>query len=346
MRLPVKQSQPGRRPSLRDVAERAGTSTAVVSYVINNGPRPVASPTRARVQRAIEDLGYRPDRLARALRVRRTGTIGLVLPDLAIAFFAEIAHAIEQAAVDSAHRLVLAGSRFDATREREQIEMLLDARVDGLVLVPVADPQATLEPLRHAGVPHVVVHRHMGRQAPSVTADDRDAGRQAAIHLVEHGHQVIACLTGPAEAGSPVSHRTAGFRRALALAGRPVDDALVAVCDYDDLDGSAYAQTMELLARRPDITAICATTDEHALGVLRATLDSGRRIATDLALISIDGTRISGMLGPPLTAVAAPFDLIGRHAVSLLVDPADGTAAKSQRLPMRLIRRASCGCEG
>jgi LacI family transcriptional regulator len=354
---PVNPGTPARRPSLRDVAARAGTSTAVVSYVLNNGPRPVAAATRARVEAAITTLGYRPDRLARGLRARRTGTIALVVPDLANAFFAEIVRAVEDAAFTTGQRLLVAGTRFTIERERTQLEALLDARVDGVLLVPTADPEPPLALLRGTGTAHVLLHRHLPGRAASVSADDATAGRQAAEHLLGHGHRVIACLTGPGagvawtderrernEEGTPVAERTTGFRDALRAADRPVPDDLVVHCDYDDPGTSAYQQTRRLLRHRPDVTALCTTTDEHALGAIRAAQHDGRRIGTDLALVSIDGTRHTAQLSPPLTVVTVPFSDIGQRAVAMLEQHAGTDSAV--RLPTRLLARASCGCGG
>jgi LacI family transcriptional regulator len=338
---PVNPDTPARRPSLRDVAARAGTSTAVVSYVLNNGPRPVAAATRARVEAAITALGYRPDRLARGLRARRTGTIALVVPDLANAFFAEIVRAVEDATFTAGRRLLVAGTRFSPDREHTQLEALVDARVDGVLLIPTADPGPPLALLRRTGTPHVVLHRHLPGQAASVSGDDTTAGRQAAEHLLGHGHRVIACLTGPG-AGTPVADRTTGFRDALRTAGRPIPDDLVVHCDYNDPGASADQRTQRLLRHRPDVTALCATTDEHALGAIRAAQREGRRIGTDLALISIDGTRHTAQLSPPLTVVAVPFTDLGQRAVAMLEHHAGTETAV--RLPTRLLARASCGC--
>ena len=338
----VNPEDPGRRPSLRDVAAQAETSTAVVSYVLNNGPRPVAAATRARVEAAIAALGYRPDTLARGLRARRTDTIALVVPDLANAFFAEIVRAVEDATFANGQRLLIAGTRFTAGRELAQLATLLDARVDGVLLVPTGDPEPPLALLRRAGTAHVVVHRHLPGRAASVSGDDITAGRQAADHLLRHGHRVVACLSG-AGPGTPVAERTAGFRAALRAAGRPVPDDLVVDCDYDEPGTSAYLHTQRLLRQRPDLTAICAVTDEHALGAIRAAQREGRRIGTDLALIGIDGTRHTAQLGPPLTVVAAPFNDLGQQAVSMLGQRAGPDVAV--RLPTRLVVRASCGCD-
>jgi LacI family transcriptional regulator len=356
--------EPAHRPSLRDVAARAGTSTAVVSYVVNNGPRPVSPATRARVEAAIAELEYRPDSLARGLRARRTGTIALVVPNLANAFFAELAGAVEDAAFKAGQRLLLAGTRFTADREHAHLHALLDSRVDGVILVPADDPEPSLALLRRAGTPHVVLHRHLPGRAACVSGDDTGAGRLAAEHLLAHGHHVIGCLSGPAEvpaahdragedaAGpgalgsvTPVAERTAGFRTAVRDAGHPATDDLLATCDYIDPDASAYTQTRRLLKRRPDVTALCATTDEHALGAIRAAGDVGRRIGVDLALMSIDGTRHTARLSPPLTVVAVPFDELGRHAVSLLgQSPSSAGEHTCIRLPAKLHARASCGC--
>ncbi|GAA0246431.1 LacI family DNA-binding transcriptional regulator [Cryptosporangium japonicum] len=315
-------------PTIRDVAARAGTSTAVVSYVLNDGPRPVAPETRARVRAAIDALGYRPNRSARALRANRTGTLGLVVPDLAKPFFAELTRAIEDAAFARGHRLLVGSAQFDAGHEEQQLQALVDAHVDAVLLAPAHDPAAALELLRRAELPHVLVHRTVGA-APGVAGDDLDAGRRAAAHLSGHGYRRVAVL-GAAEGDDPVGRRTRG---ALAgLAGPP--DAVVE-CAFTDLRGDAYRAATRLLAG--PVEAICATTDEHALGVIRAAAEAGRVLGTDLGLISVDGTELGAYLG--LSAVTTPFAELGVAAVGAVLDGAPG-----RTVPMTLVTRSSCGC--
>lgn len=331
------------RPSVRDVAALAGTSTAVVSYVLNNGPRPVSDDARRRVEAAIETLGYRPNRLARGLRTKRTSTIGLVIPDLARPFFAQLAAAIEDAALQRNQHLFISATRFSPDRELSQLQALLDAPVDGVILAPTHWHTRPVAVLASAEVPYVITHHHSD-DITTVVVDDRLAGLEATMHLLEHGHQHIACLTGPI-VGSPIQARTAGFREAFAAASHPVEEDLIVSCGYEQLANSAYLATRDLLERRPDVTAICTTTDEHGLGVVRAAHDAGREIGTQLALITIDGTVQSGYLTPPMTVVRAPFAALGTATVDQLLRQINGDAPVPVKpLPGSFIRRRSCGC--
>jgi LacI family transcriptional regulator len=330
-------------PTIRDVATHAGTSTAVVSYVLNNGPRPVAATTRARVLAAVAELGYRPNTLARALRANRTSTLGLIVPDLAKPFFAELTRAIQDAAFARGHRLLVGSTHLDTNREQEQLQALLDARVDALLLVPAHDPTPAITQLRRAAIPHVLIHR-THPNAVCITGDDTDAGRQAATHLLEHGHHHIALLGADTDTGTdPVSLRTQGATTALAEHHPPVPPPTLLTSPYPNLRDNAYRTTRTLLTTNPHITAICATTDEHALGALRAATETGRRIGHDLALVSIDGTETTAYLNPALTTVTTPFHTLAADAIHTALQFTDATPA-IRKHPLTLTIRHSCGC--
>jgi LacI family transcriptional regulator len=335
------------RPNLRQVAARAGISVAVVSYVINNGPRRVAPSTRLRVEQAIAELGYRPNSIARALRTQRTETLGLILPDLSKAFFAELAASVEISARLYRQRLLITSSGFDGAREFEQLHALIDARVDGVLIVPAAAPQLPVDAAHAADVPLVVMHRHWDdgeSRRLTVVADDREAGRVACRHLVNHGHRSIACLTGPTP-GAPVQERTAGVREVIRTEFGAPDNDLFVSCDYEDLAHTAYKATKSLLLARPDVTALCATTDDHALGAMRAIADVGRRVGSDLALVCIDGTKQTEYLTPALTRLRAPINAMGTLSVRTLLDLIAGnTLPPLLPLPMTLITGTTCGC--
>lgn len=328
-------------PTIRDVAARAGTSTAVVSYVLNDGPRPVAPATRARVLSAVAELGYRRNNLARALRANRSGTIGLVVPDLAKPFFAELVRAVEDAAFARGFRLLVGSADFDADREGAQLQALLDARVDAVLLTPSLDPAPAAALLRRARTPHVLVH-HTHPDTACVAGDDVDAGRQAAEHLLGHGHHHIALL-GAGTGEDPVSLRSRGARAALVESDRPVPPWSLLACPFPNLRDDAYQATRTLLEAHPHVTAICATTDEHALGALRAATEAGRRVGHDLALVSIDGTAFGAYLTPALTAVTTPFAAIGADAIDAVLDPSSADLT-IRRHPLTLTTRQSCGC--
>lgn len=331
------------RPRLKDVAELAGTSTAVVSYVVNGGPRPVAPETRQRVEQAIATLGYRPNVVARGLRRQETGTYGLVVPDLASSFFAELAAAVEDAAAGAGHRLLIGSARFDPERELEQVAAMIDAQVDGVVVVPAEAPDRADTLLRHSGARWVRLHRHVIAGEESVRAvvgADESAGRTGVDHLLAHGHTRIACLGGPG-VGAPVRRRMDGYRRGMRDALGGVDEGLVVECSYRDLVPAAYRAALKLLRDDRTVTAVLAATDEHALGTYRAAAELGLRVGEDLAVVSIDGTAWSAHLQPGLTVLRAPFEQMGVAAVESL---RDGAASEGAPLRYRLVTRRSCGC--
>jgi len=320
-------------PTIRDVAARAGTSTAVVSYVLNDGPRPVAPDTRARVLAAVSALGYRRNNAARALRANRSGTLGLVVPDLAKPFFAELARAVEDAAFARGLRLLVSSTHFDIEHEQQQLQALVDARVDAILLVAAADPAPAVELLRGTEVPHVLVHR-THPDAPGIAGDDADAGHLAAAHLTDHGYRHIALL-GADGGDDPVSRRTRGAL--AALQHRP---ALVPVGSFTTLREDAYRATATLLATGGPVDAIWAATDEHALGAIRAAAEAGRRVGVDLALVSIDGSELSAYLSPALTTASMPFAALGADAVDAVLT---GSPTGVRLHPMGLTIRHSCG---
>ncbi|WP_406841864.1 LacI family DNA-binding transcriptional regulator (plasmid) [Streptomyces sp. AHU1] len=330
---------------MKEVAKLAGTSWTVVSYVVNDGPRPVAPETRKRVLEAMKTLGYRKNALAQALKTQQTSTLGIVLPDLARPFFSEMARAIEDAAYKRDLRVLVGSSHFDHARQAAYVDTYLQLQVEGILLVPI-DHQVP-EGLRHAfetGMPVTSVHRKIDLNIPAVVADDAAGGRLAAEHLLSKGHSRIACLSGPREDEGPIETRTRGFLDALAAEGAPQWIPPVR-CSDRDLRQQAYEQASRLLTEHPDVTAICAVTDELALGVMRASFERGRRIGTDLSLISIDGTEQTQLTAPPLTVVQEDFAMLGELAVRLLLGQEPSAASTEENashvVPMNLVPRRS-----
>src|SRR5215218_8164029 len=203
--------------TMTDVARLADVSVATVSHVIN-GTRFV-SPERAdRVRSAMDELGYTPDATARSLRVGRTETIGLIIPDNSNPFFAELAHRIEESGFNAGYTTILANSNERPDRERKYVSTLISKRVDGLIIAPSRGDDGTLTPiLRSAAIPVVVIDRELP-DADVVLYDNVGGSYAATSHLIELGHRHIACVTGPADV-VPAAQRVIGFRRALFDAG-------------------------------------------------------------------------------------------------------------------------------
>ncbi len=326
--------QTGKAPTLTDVARAAGTSTAVVSYVMNNGPRPVAAATRERVLAAAAALDYRPNRIARALRSRTTGVVGLVLAEASNPYFGALARHVEQV-LDTRGKLTLIGNAgYSPERQEQLVDKFLAAQVDGLIIVSADGGADVGAQVKRAGVPAVYVHNQpVDGQAPAVTAVNEAAVQEAVAHLRGHGHTRIAFLAGPWDAG-PVGERRAAWEAALAGTG-----AALLRCEYHRAAAAALAG--QLIGEGTMPTALITATDEQAIGVLAGARAHGLAVPERLAVISLDGTPDSAFTAPALTVTQQPLEAMAAQAVDLLLD--GETAAHSAPAP--LVVRTSCGCE-
>lgn len=321
----------------KDVAARAGTSTAVVSYVFNDGPRGVAAATRERVLRAAAELNYKPNALARALSFGRTLSVGLIVPDIANRFFGELARALEEAAAARGNILLIGDSGQSVERERSHVAAFVERRVDSVVMVSLSD-EPDLRAFAEAGVPVAVLHPLAPHQAASsISIDYRAAAAAATEHLLAHGYGSLALFNGPTESAGSQQHRE-GFRDAVSAAGRDIE----VVEESTQISRAHAAQVaLDVLARPRRPRAVYCATDEQAYGVLFACHRLGLRVPDDVAVTGFDGTEHSAYSFPPLTTVRQPLTEIAERAIELLSErretPARETAA------FELVIRESCG---
>jgi LacI family transcriptional regulator len=330
----------------RDVADRAGISPAVVSYVLNGGPRKVAPETRDRVLAAVAELGYQPNAIARSLRVNRTMTLGLLVPDNSNPFFAELARAVEEAAFAAGYTLLIGNATEDEDRQTAYVRTFLARQVDGLLLVPAHGPVSCLDELTGSDRPWVVLDRRIAGNAPipatQILVDNAGGARAATEHLLGHGRQVVGCIAGPRDV-HPTTDRVAGWRSALTAAG--VDAAAAPIRHVAFGRDAGYRATRELCeADRPD--ALFVASDEQALGALRALADLGLRCPEDVAVVSFDGIAASAYATPGLSTMAQPFAELGRRSIAALLDRVEepDDQSRDEVLPVRLVARGSCGC--
>jgi LacI family transcriptional regulator len=320
------------RVTQADVARAAGTSMAVVSYVVNGGPRPVAEATRARVLAAIEQTGYRPDGVARALAAGSTYTLGLVVPDIANEFFAELACALEQSARAAGRTVLLANSEGSAETELALLETFLQRRIDGVVIISQI-PEVADELLGRANTRRVFLGASPAAGS-SIGVDNEGGAIAATTHLLEHGYERIAMIGGPA--GDPVAEaRLAGFRQAL---GERATDH---VHQPFTVDGG-YVGALELLSSAAAPQAVFAASDRQAIGLLRAAADKGLSVPDDLAVITFDGSAASAYAVPSLTTIQQPIAEMAELAVRQLLDPQ--AEPLREVLDVGLVIRRSCGC--
>lgn len=334
----------GGRPTLEEVAARAGVGRGTASRVINGSPR-VSEATREAVEAAVAELGYVPNRAARALAGNRTDAIALVVPEPETRFFAEpyfsaIVRGVGAALADTEMQLLLTLAGND--RERRRLAQYLTAhRVDGVLLVAVHADDPLPELLEQLGMPCVISGaRHAAEPLASVDSDNFEGARAAVEHLVSRGRRSVATITGRLEVYG-AQRRLDGYRAALAAAGLPPDERLIAPADFTE-EGGARAMR-ELLARRPSLDAVFAASDVMAAGARQVLREADRRIPEDVALIGFDDSVVARHMHPPLTSVRQPIEEMGRRMAQLLLEEIAGRTGERPTvvLPTELVVRES-----
>ncbi|MET4673610.1 MULTISPECIES: LacI family DNA-binding transcriptional regulator [unclassified Streptomyces] len=334
----------GGRPTLEEVAARAGVGRGTASRVINGSPR-VSEATREAVQAAVAELGYVPNRAARALAGNRTDAIALVVPEPETRFFAEpyfsaIVRGVGAALADTEMQLLLTLAGND--RERRRLAQYLTAhRVDGVLLVAVHADDPLPELLEQLGMPCVISGaRHANEPLASVDSDNFDGARAAVEHLITRGRRSVATITGRLEVYG-AQRRLDGYRAALAAAGLPPDERLIAPADFTE-EGGARAMR-ELLARRPQLDAVFAASDVMAAGARQVLREADRRIPDDVALIGFDDSVVARHMHPALTSVRQPIEEMGRRMAQLLLEEIAGRTGERPTvvLPTELVVRDS-----
>lgn len=324
------------------MARYAGVSSAVVSYVVNDGPKPVAPATAARVRDAIDILGYRPNINARALKLGTTGMLGLIVPDSSNPFFAEFALEIEQVAAERGVVLLMANSNSDTELESRLMVDLVGRQVDGMIVSPAAGPpRARAAGERPPAAPMVYIDNAVPVSGlHTIGADAVTGARSAVEHLLDvHGHETIGMLIGSGYRRS-VDERETGWQDALRAAGRP--EGPLARVPFTREGG--YQGGLRLLAGRSHPTAVFASNDLQAVGLLRAAHEVGVRVPDDLAIVAFDGTQESEYCWPPLTSARQPVREMAEAAVGTVLGAP--TTPTHQVFAVDLVVRRSCGCTG
>jgi DNA-binding LacI/PurR family transcriptional regulator len=347
-------ASPAERATIRDVAARAGVSTATVSRVLAGLGHPRAE-TAAAVQAAVAALRYRPSGVARSLRMQQTRTLGLIVTDIQNPFFPELVQAADQAARGLGYSILLGSAAYDEGRARHYLDLMVDRRVDGMIVASSQIAASSSDWLLASPVPVVVLNTEPGGlPVPLITSDNRGGARLAAEHLLGLGHRRLAYVRGRASFSADVP-RVEGFRAACAAAGLRPDDWLELRGDGGVEGGERAAR--ELIARDDGTTAVACFNDTTAIGVLRALRTAGIRVPADISVIGCDDITAASWVTPALTTVAQQKAEMGRLAVERLAamlaggaggqgDGAaapDGTPPEPVRLPMILKVRESTG---
>lgn len=331
--------------TMKSIAGELGVSVTTISKVLNNHGD-ISEATRDRVLAKIEELGYQRNAVARSLTLRRTHTIGIVIPDLMHSFFVEVISGMEPVVSARGYGLLLCSSGEDPDKERSELEMLRGRQVDGIVLASAhgSANDDLLTQLTESGTGLVMIDRddHPKVECHRVLTDDERVGLLAATHLVETGRRAIAHIGGP-----NIEHakrRERGWRAALQAAGmKPHADWFV---QAGFMEGDGYRAMKKLLTVQPRIDAVFAVNDPAAIGALKAIWEAGLRVPEDIAVVGVGDIAMVDMLRVPLTTVSWSRKEQGLSAAELLLNELDSPSdAPPSRviIPPRLVVRDSSG---
>ncbi len=314
------------RPTLDQVAARAGVGRGTVSRVVNGSPQ-VSDSARVAVEEAIRELGYVPNRAARALVTQRADSVALVVAEteergFGDPFIASIIRGVNSQLLQTNLHLWLAMTRTD--RDRDWIgKHLTPQHIDGVLLLSLHNDDPLPRVLAERGMPVVQCGQPgsgvkiVGDQMSCVDVDNLGGAQQAVTHLIGQDRTRIGAIAGPQELGAAAG-RLAGYRRALEVAGLPIDESLIEYTEFTE-DGGAGAMRA-LLDRHPNVDAVFASSDAMAAGTMRVLREYGRRVPVDVAVAGFDDSVLARLVDPPLTTVHQPVEAMGREMANLLVE--------------------------
>lgn len=324
--------------TIKDVAKHAGVATSTVSYVLNNNKKLKPS-TVERVLAAVEELGYRPNLIARSLKTRKTATIGIIVPDIANAFFTEIIRGIEDVSEKNDHSVILCNTYEDTDKEEKYLNILLNRDIDGLIFVGTGKNPRILSNIQD--VPIVVVDRRIGDSFPSVMVNNEKGGYLAASHLLKRKREEILLLSGPL-AINTYFERLNGYLKAIKEAGMHRNELLIYECEVS-YDGGQ--KTMEdILEHSIRFGSIFAANDLIALGAYNTLMKNGIKIPDELPLVGFDDIPTAHIITPGLTTVRQPTYQIGSRAAKILFRHVSGESAEIEHLvlePELIIRETA-----
>jgi LacI family transcriptional regulator len=334
---------------MRDVAERAGVGMMTVSRVLN-GTAHVREETRDRVYRALEELQYRPNMMARALRGFRTHSIGVILPYLYDPFFAACAQAISEVARQHSYSVLLATSDELVATELEELRELQRRQVEGVIIIPASTGRSRLNAPEFNDLPMVALDRPIARpivraiprsRSDAVLVDNQKGATLATEHLIQHGHKRI-CLISLNSKIYTMQARLTGYQKAMQAAG------LEPECFFDGGNEAATRDFVRSVKSRPNApTAIFASNGLSSRHALHAIATLGVQIPDEMAFIGFDDFELADILRPALTVVRQPTQQLGHEAANLLFARLNGAATEASQkrlLPVELVIRRSCGC--
>lgn len=325
--------------TLKELAKELNVSPTTISRVLTGQEKKyrISAKTAEKVRAAAEAHQFSVNQVARNLRLQKTNTIGLVIPDISNPFFANLARTVEEELRGRGKMVLLCDTKGETELEREAIDLLLARKVDGLLVAPVGETSEHLN--KNPKVPIVLVDRYFADSSiPYVSTDNFAGAYEATSLLIAKGHQNIACIQGLVHT-TVNKDRVKGFGQALSE--HQIDNRHCPVLGNDYSIENGYQAAKQLLEGEDKPTAIFALSNQIAVGVMKATNELGLTIPEDVSLLSFDEQSYFELLSPPLTAIQQPMQEIGQKAVEILFQLFDNQTVESSELRPRLIERAS-----
>jgi DNA-binding LacI/PurR family transcriptional regulator len=302
--------------SMKDVARLAGVSISTVSRVIN-GSLPVVEETRVKVEKAIRQIDFKPNLVARGLRMKSAKLIGIVVPELQHETFTSFIKFAEESAEAQGYNLVIGSTNTNPDTEERFIDNLIRRNIDGIIFSRVSDKSRVLRLIERTKIPAVIIDRSLEREdIPSVVMNNYGAGVMAAEHMLSLGHRRFACITGPIDIAIN-RERLSGFRERLVKGGGRLDESCVFEGNFKFESGGRGVDC--LLDCGADFTALWAQNDYMAIGAMNRLIARGRLVPGDVSLMGLDNIEHSWMIKPALTTIAQPFKEMCARAVDLII---------------------------
>jgi LacI family transcriptional regulator len=330
---------------LSDVAKLAGVSVSTVSRALNNSDHPIADETRDIILKAAEQLGYRPNMVARSLRTEQTLSVGIVVENILSPFIPPIIRGAQDYLDQYGYLSIIINADWDPEVELRAIETLNSRSIDGIIFVESCIRSGE-EIAELQTKPHVFVHRLFDSLSPgSVVPDERYGAKLAVNHLLRMGHQRIAFINGLVN-WDATANRLRGYQEALTVAGLAIDPALIKSGDWGVKSG--YVTMGELIELPSPPSAVFAGNDLMALGAIYAAQEMGLRVPEDLAVVGYDDRDFAGYVRPSITTIQMPCEEMGRKSAELLLNFINGDDVRREAMPVpgQLIVRQSCGASG
>ncbi|GAA3543939.1 substrate-binding domain-containing protein [Zobellella aerophila] len=333
--------------TIKDVAAQAGVSISTVSHVLN-GTRKVSDSARLRVEEAVSRLHYAPNSVARSLKMNNTRTIGMLVTTSAHPFFAEVVQAVEDLCFELGYSLILCNTENQPERQLMHVRMLMEKRVDGLLIICTDTPPALQALLQqHRQLPLVMLDWSRESNIADIIHDNAHIGGYlAGKYLIEQGHRNFACISGHLTKGTS-QLRLEGFKKALSEVGLTLPASAIVEGDFESESG--YRGMQQLLRQKSPMTAVFAFSDTMAFGAICAITQAGLRVPQDISVLGYDDVNMARFTSPPLTTISHPKRTLGRWALELLlkrIQAKDHRQAQLELTPRLVVRDSVCPPSG